>query len=88
MQTSRKNKKNKNYVKNGELIMKHFYTLWISNKNNERPVLMETEDTFFIKQLAFNRAKALINEIGPDGDTHIYVRKITIGSRVCTQWMF
>ena len=62
-----------------------FYTLWLRIDGQELVRLIEDEPTFQIRFLAFKRAKELLEENYYSHCTLI-VRKITEGTRKCTQW--
>lgn len=66
--------------------MERFYTLW--RKHGTNVELMDTEPTFNTKSAAFKRAKVLQKDLVYGGSDSILVRRITVGTRVATQWEF
>ena len=63
-----------------------FYTLW--KKHGKTIVLMDDEPTQITKAAAFKRAKALQKNLIYGTDDAIIVRRIRVGTRLCTQWQF
>lgn len=66
--------------------MKYFYSIWLLKES--KAILLENEETCYLKSQALKRAKEISKSKIYGEDCSILVRKITIGSRVCTQWEF
>ena len=64
-----------------------FYTLWLKVKGREKAVLLEDEETTFLRWKAFKRAKELAHEQCYSG-CYILVRRIKEGSLKCDEWAF
>ena len=70
-------------------MRKTFYTLWKSKEDEtDDALLLDSENIFYTKHRAFRRAHALAKKLIVGWDYVILVRKITIGSKYCQEWVF
>ena len=68
---------------------KKFYTIWKGNENGEdEPILLKGEKFYFFKWSAFRRAKQLAKELPLNWDLAILVRRVTVGSDECVEYVF
>ena len=71
------------------MFKKRFYTLWKGNANGEgEAILLEDEPFFKTRRNAFKRASELANKLAAGWDQVILVRRITLGSLNCEEWVF
>lgn len=69
-------------------MAKKFYTLWKAKENEEEALLLQDEKFYRTRHFAFNRAHQLAKQLVAGWDFVILVRRITIGSDMCTEWEF
>lgn len=70
-------------------MRKTFYTLWKAREHEtDEALLLDSEPLFHTKKRAFRKAEKLAKDLAKGWDYVILVRKITIGSDMCTEWVF
>ena len=68
---------------------KSVYTLWKGKEDEcDDALFLTTEKIYSFKRSAFKRAKELVQNLPTGWDLVIIVRKITVGSDICEQYIF
>lgn len=70
-------------------MLRQFYTFWKSKEDDtDNALLLEEEPIFYTKHNAFKRAHHLASKLVDGWGYVILLRKIKIGSDICTEWVF
>ena len=71
------------------MLRRSFYTIWKGKADgSDDPVLLEDEPLFNTKHRAFKRARQLADKLVVGWEQAILVRYVTVGSDLCTEWVF